>query len=158
MEITFHFGAAGHPVSWVLHAVYGSHYGVALAAARTWHERMIATARNGTPAGGQFVIKVKNDTVVRTDLFFDADYFGQHQEPDDCSWLCQFQSFPLLIPEAVKRTVTECLRRSLVDAGFLIPRAEWEERYPGQAEILRQFRQAIQNRSGAPHYNQKEAL
>ena len=51
MEITFHFGAAGHPVSWILHAAYGSHYGVALAAAHTWHERMIASARNGTPAG-----------------------------------------------------------------------------------------------------------
>lgn len=59
MEITFHFGAAGHPISWILHAVYGSHYGVALAGAHTWHERMIASARNGTPPGGQFVIEVK---------------------------------------------------------------------------------------------------
>ena len=150
MEITFHFGAAGHPVSWILHAAYGSHYGVALAAAHTWHERMIASARNGTPAGGQFVIAVKDDAVVRTDLIFDADHFRRHQEPDDCSWLCQCQSFPLAIPETVKQTVTEALRRELVDVGFLIPRAQWEERYPEQAEMLRQFRQAMQNRLGPP--------
>jgi hypothetical protein len=158
MEITFHFGAAGHPVSWILHAAYGSHYGVALAAAHTWHERMIASARNGTPPGGQFVIEVKNDAVARTDLIFDADYFRQHQEPEDCIWLCQFQSYPLAIPEIVKRTVTEALRRELVDVGFLIPRAEWEERYPEQAEMLRQFREAMQNRFGPPHDNGKDAL
>ncbi|WP_421121715.1 hypothetical protein [Sphingobium yanoikuyae] len=121
---------------------------MALAAARTWHQRMIASARNGTPPGGQFVIEVKNDAVVRTDLIFDAYYFRQHQEPDDSSWLCQFQSFPLAIPETVKQIVTEALRHTLVDVGFLIPRAEWEERYPEQAEMLRQFRQAMHDRFG----------
>ncbi|MBV2149906.1 hypothetical protein KRZ98_16805 [Sphingobium sp. AS12] len=87
MEITFHFGAAGHPISWTLYAVYGSGYGVALAAARTWFDRMIASTQTETPPGGQFVIELRNDAVVRADLLFDADYFRHHQEPDEVPWL-----------------------------------------------------------------------
>jgi len=77
-------------------------------------------------------------------LLFDADYFRRHQEPDDCSWLCQFQGFPLAIPEQAKQVVTEELRRRLIDVGFLIPRAEWETRYPEQADLSRQFRALMQ--------------
>lgn len=141
-DITFHFGAAGHPISWILHAVYGSSYGIASAAARGWHERMLAAPRRDTetPPGGQFIVELKKGMVARSDLFFDVDYFRQHQEPDDVSWLCQFQSFPLDIPDPIKTTVTEALRARLIEAGFLIPRAEWAVRYPEQAEILRQFR------------------
>lgn len=147
-EIAFHFGAAGHPVSWGLHAVYGSHYGVALAAAREWYGRQLATAvryESETPPGGQFVIELKNESVVRADLLFDAAYFRDHQEPDDISWLCQFHAFPLEIPESIKDVVTKALRRHLIDVGFLIPRAEWETRYPDQAEYLRQFQALRRN-------------
>ncbi|MDT7533082.1 hypothetical protein OVY48_06485 [Sphingobium sp. SA2] len=84
---------------------------------------------------------VKGDAVVRSDLLFDAEYFRYHQEPDYVSWLCQFHAFPLAIAENVKRIVTEELRRQLIESGFLIPRAEWEDRYPAQAELLRQFRE-----------------
>lgn len=145
MDIIFHFGAAGHPVSWTLYAVYGSAYGVALAAARTWHDRMLASPRTETPPGGQFVIHLRNDAVVRADLLFDADYFRHHQEPDDPSWLCQFHAFPLAIPETTRQAVTETLRRRLIDVGFLIPRSEWEERYPEQAALLQQFREAMRS-------------
>lgn len=157
METIFHFGAAGHPVSWVLYATYGSAYGVALAAARTWYDRMIATTRTETPPGGQFVIQVRDDTIVRSDLLFDADYFRRHQEPDDASWLCQFHAFPLTIPDPVKHVVTEGLRQRLIDIGFLIPRAEWERRYPDQAELLRQFQQMMWGNSNLPHHNGKDA-
>ena len=140
-DIVFHFGAACHPVSWILHAVYGSSYGIALASARTWHDRMLSSpGMTDTPPGGQFVLELKNGKVARSELLFDAEYFRERQEPQDLTWLCQFQAFPLDILEPVKRTVTEALRTRLIDVGFLIPRVEWETRYPDQAEILRQFR------------------
>ena len=150
MVLTFHFGAAGHPVSWILHGVYGTAYGVALAAARTWHARMLEERQIKTPPGGQFVIAVNGDSVVRSDLLFEADYFCRHQEPDDCSWLCQFQGFPLAIPEQAKQVVTDELRRRLIDIGFLIPRAEWEARYPQQADLSRQFRALMQRDCTSP--------
>ncbi|PJG47226.1 hypothetical protein CAF53_02450 [Sphingobium sp. LB126] len=93
-----------------------------------------------TPPGGQFVVEIRNGSSVRSDLFFDADHFREHQEPHDQSWLCQFQGFPLDIPDSVKAIATEALRTRLIDIGFLIPRAEWEVRYPEQADYLRQFR------------------
>lgn len=156
MHITFHFGAAGHPVSWILYAVYGSGYGVALNAARTWHARMRAAQRSETPPGGQFVIEVKELQVVRTELLFDAAYFQRNQEPDDLSWLCQFQGFPLPIPQEVQDIVTHELRQKLIDIGFLIPRTQWERSYPEHAEMSRQFHAALRRQRTSSTSDQKD--
>lgn len=148
-DITFHLGSAGHPVSWTLHAVYGRASGIALASARAWYARQVSAPRLATPPpGGQYVVQIRNDQVLNAELLFDAEYFRHHQEPDDVSWLCQFHTFPLEIPERLKNIVTADLRSRLIAVGFLVPRAEWIERYPDQAEFLRQFRE-IRHRDGA---------
>lgn len=148
-EITFHLGSAGHPVSWTLHAVYGRACGIVFASARAWYARQVSAPKLATtPPGGQYVVQIRNNQVVNAELFFDAEYFRHHQEPDDLSWLCQFHTFPLEMPERLKDIVTADLRSRLIAAGFLIPRAEWIARYPDQAEFLRQFRE-LRHRDGA---------
>lgn len=142
----FHLGAAGHPVSWHTYSVYAGWYGIARRAALACVESSQQSCAENVfkvpdiePYSGQFIIQITNGRLDRSELFFPEEHYVTRQSPDDCGWLVQFHTFPMAIPENIQTMVTECLRDHLKAAGFLIPRAEWRERYPEEAAFTDQF-------------------
>lgn len=142
----FHLGAAGHPVSWHTYSVYAGWYGIAHRAAQACYDASLANNAENfykvpdiEPASGQYIIQIEKGVIKRDELFFPAEYYQTRQSPDDCGWLVQFHTFPMAIPPLIQALVIERLRDRLTEAGFLIPRAEWEERYPEEASFNAQF-------------------
>lgn len=137
-NMTFHLSAAGTPISWSLVAVYGSSYGIAHNAAESWYARSIKDTGDGAQDTPQFICELNANGVVRQHLWFGAHHL-RHQSPDDSNWLVQTHTFPLSIPVEIKQILVQTLRTTLIEKGYLVPRVQWEQRYPAQHLISQRF-------------------
>lgn len=122
----YHLSVSGTPVSWSITAVYCSSYGIARAAAETWHEKQNTS---------QIVIEIKNGEVERKDIFWTDE---DRQTNDDFPiHLNTFRG--LSLDEKEIETLQAALKDILVEVGYLIPREEWERRYPASHLVSKRF-------------------
>jgi len=146
-----HLQAAGVPTSWSIVAIYRSYYGVAHHSARAWMEHEEADRQNRpmrtrvphekpTP---HLVIEIEKDcdawSLKRHDLMMSERYL-RRQEHDERTELVQQQSSPFPLEDGLAAFVNDTVRTILIGFGYLIPRAEWAERYPGQRIIADHFK------------------
>jgi hypothetical protein len=158
-EYCFHLSAGGYPITFAFTAMYGSSYGICVNAARSWFERSIedgiefrkAPIMRGAPepepgeiGSPQFVCRVKNGVVTDARLFMNAEYYQRRQHHDRTrSFLVQWNVTPIPVEDSLKALVEETLWTKLQEIGFIIPRAEWEQKYPEQLEIERNFQEMM---------------
>src|SRR3546814_2706557 len=79
-----------------------------------------------------------------------AEYYQSCQYHDRSrSLLVQWNVTSIPVEDHLKAIVEDTLWGKLQEIGFIIPRAEWEQKYPEQVEIERQFQEmfASKNRS-----------
>lgn len=157
----FHLSTAGYPITFGFTALYGSSYGICGNAARSWFEQSVEAdkellkAQSERPGyeppseprafgAAQFICRIEKGVVTDARLYIDTDYFQAHQHHDDSrSFLVQWHVNPVPVKKDLKALVEEALWAKLQEIGFIIPRAEWEEKYPEQAEMSRQFRELM---------------
>ncbi|MBX9793931.1 MAG: hypothetical protein K2Y02_06535 [Burkholderiaceae bacterium] len=135
-----HLGAAGVPVSWTIIALYRDAYGVAGKAASVWHEGSSKDESHDSP---QCIIELTGNDEAgwrfnRGDLWMSPRHL-RRQSPDDGRWLVQHHTAPVPLSAPLAEAITAALRAKLVEFGYLIPRADWERRYPAQVMIGRRF-------------------
>lgn len=118
-----HLQAAGVPTSWSLVALYNGAYGIALNSARSWSEQH---------KGPHFLIEIEDGSVKRTDLVGWDESNLKSQKVDRNPFIQLFDTTFHLDSE-ITDLACSTLRAKMVEIGYFIPRAEWEQRYPGQA-------------------------
>lgn len=127
----FHLQASGVPITWTILAVYKSAYGIAINAARHLHDQD-GPAPDRCP---HFVVALKQVegawTVDRALLLMDEAYLSD-QKHDERRWLVQSHSAPFPLDEELKAALHDALWRELKTFGYLLPRAEWEAKYPAE--------------------------
>lgn len=155
-----HLAAAGVPVSWTIVAIYRNAYGIALDAAANWHKQSIEGGKDNP----QCVIGLIGDdengwTMKRSNLFMEYPHL-ERQKPDDGNWLVQTHTAPLPLSDVLAKAIADALRARLIERGYLIPRAEWEQRYPAQALTSRRFAEfsAAQDAWQTAHPDIKEPM
>jgi hypothetical protein len=150
-SMIFHLMSAGVPTSWTIVAIYKNSRGVAINAAKSWQEREAANrakdAERGShyaaladaPVTPHYIIDLAEDGKIRDqDLLMD-ERFRQDQSHDERNWLIQFGSAPIDLDDPTKEALTAALHTALVDFGYLIPRSEWERRYPARHLIQQHY-------------------
>lgn len=146
-----HLVAAGVPTSWSIVAIYNTFYGIARHSARAWTEheeadretrpmRMRSTHEKPMPHLVIEIVKVDDAwTLKRHDLIMSERHLRQ-QEHDERTEMFHPQSSPFPLEDGLTAFLNNAIRTILVDFGYLIPRSEWEERYPGQRIIANHFK------------------
>lgn len=154
----FHLYASGVPVTWCIAALYRDDYGIAHAAAAAWYgtREPKPGRRDDEP---QCIVELAGDDergwrVMRSDLWMDDDR-RRSQSPDDGKHLVQLHTAAVPLSEKLGAAITEALRAKLIEFGYLIPRGEWQRRYPAQAMMGRRFAEFFEAERAA-RANRKE--
>ena len=131
--ITLHLNAAGLPTSWILAAVYGSSYGIAVNSAKTWSKEV------GSP---NFVIEIDDEDkpkTVRKELFWvkgDDLYVQPIRET-----IIQTPRFPVTIDKKIIDLVSQEITYSLIDVGYYVSDSEWRRRRPSDVLMQERFQE-----------------
>src|SRR3546814_8076395 len=77
-----------------------------------------------------------------------AEYYQSCQYHDRSrSLLVQWNVTSIPVEDHLKAIVEDTLWGKLQEIGFIIPRAEWEQKYPEQVEIERQFQEMFASKN-----------
>jgi len=144
----FHLMSAGMPVTWTIVAVYESSYGIACHAAKAWSEQEEISHDESPYTGPEtkptahLVIEMKAKdgiwTAKRHDLLMSQRYLTR-QEHDERGGILQDHTSPFPLEETLRDALAAALKSALVEFGYLIPKAEWEARYPARRIISDHF-------------------
>src|SRR3546814_15484640 len=87
-----------------------------------------------------------------------AEYYQSCQYHDlSRSLLVQWNVTSIPVEDHLKAIVEDTPWGKLQEIGFIIPRAEWEQKYPEQVEIERQFKEMFASKN-TPFRSQSPAL
>lgn len=123
----YHISVSGTPISWSIVAIYERSAGIASHSARAWHE---------TTSTSQCLIQIKHGIARSIEMFWSSD---DKQSPDDSTLF--LSGFKDIISEEDREKLIQVLRECLINKEYLIPRKEWEMRYPASKLISDRFRE-----------------
>jgi len=119
---------AGVPTSWSVVALYRKAYGVALFAARGWKEQSDIA---------QAIIEIEDGVIRRSELLWKHEY-GRIQSTDREEIILQTGS-EYHLDKDIEKLVARHMAEQLREVGYLIPREEWEQRFPASALISKRW-------------------
>ena len=140
----FHLSAGGYPCTWTICAVYKDSLGVAIAAADCWYDRTFEAAagsgkeHDAPQAVIEMIEKDGAPEVGRTHLRMGTHHL-RSQMHDQRGHLIQMGSAPFAVSDETAVALTQALGGMLVAFGFMIPKDEWERRYPSKVMISARF-------------------
>lgn len=123
----YHLTASGTPISWSIVAIYERSLGIARAAAQAWFEI------SETP---QAIIRIEGGKAECLEMFWiDRD----QQQPSDHGMIVS--GFHDIADKQTRTQIESLLRGDFVERGWMIPRTDWERRYPASKLMSDRFKE-----------------